>query len=403
MEEFNQEISRMIDRLNGSQPDLDWASRFMLVIGILLVTYFITCLFRHFLIPVIQKITTRTKAKWDDYLFNKEMLTAFCRIIPPIVMYILLPFAFKDMAYLLAIIQKGCTIYIIIAGLRLISQFLNSLYEISNEHERLKNRPLKGIYQMINLIAIGIGVIVIISILIDRDATSILAGLGASAAVLMLIFKDSILGLVAGVQLSANDMLRPGDWITMPKYNADGDVTEVSLTTVKVRNFDKTITTIPPYALVSDSFQNWRGMKEIGGRRIKRSLLIDMNTVHFCSPEETKRFLSLGWISEETAKEPQGEVNLNVLRNYLLQYLKKHPMIHQEMMIMVRQLQPTPEGLPLEVYCFSNTTEWYKYEALQAEIFDHFIAILPQFGLKVYQRPSGNDLQNESSTQTFVS
>ncbi len=144
-------------------------------------------------------------------------------------------------------------------------------------------------------------------------------------------------------------------------------------------------------------------MRETGGRRIKRSLLIDMNTVHFCSPEETKRFLSLGWISEETAKKPQGEVNLNVLRNYLLQYLKKHPMIHQEMMIMVRQLQPTPEGLPLEVYCFSNTTEWYKYEALQAEIFDHFIAILPQFGLKVYQRPSGNDLQNESSTQTFVS
>lgn len=168
----------------------------------------------------------------------------------------------------------------------LVNSFLNSLYEISNEHETLRNRPLKGIYQMINLVAIGIGIILIISILIDQNAATILAGLGASAAVLMLIFKDSILGLVAGVQLSANDMLRPGDWITMPKYGADGDVLEVSLTTVKVRNFDKTITTIPPYVLVSDSFQNWRGMRETGGRRIKRSIFIDMTTVHFCSEKK---------------------------------------------------------------------------------------------------------------------
>lgn len=175
--------------------------------------------------------------------------------------------------------------------LLLISAFLNSLYEISNEHETLRNRPLKGIYQMIKLIAFGIGFIVIISIITDSNATSILAGLGASAAVLMLIFKDSLLGLVAGVQLSANDMLRPGDWITMPKYGADGDVIEVSLTTVKVRNFDKTITTIPPYVLVSDSFQNWRGMRDTGGRRIKRSINIDLNTIRFCTEEEKKRLV----------------------------------------------------------------------------------------------------------------
>ena len=194
----------------------------------------------------------------------------------------------------------------------LVNSFLNSLYEISNEHETLRNRPLKGIYQMINLVAIGIGIILIISILIDQNAATILAGLGASAAVLMLIFKDSILGLVAGVQLSANDMLRPGDWITMPKYGADGDVLEVSLTTVKVRNFDKTITTIPPYALVSDSLQNWRGMRETGGRRIKRSIFIDMTTVHFCSDKEKIMFASRGWIDEAQAKPETQVVNLYV-------------------------------------------------------------------------------------------
>ena len=274
----------------------------------------------------------------------------------------------------------------------LVNSFLNSLYEISNEHETLRNRPLKGIYQMINLVAIGIGIILIISILIDQNAATILAGLGASAAVLMLIFKDSILGLVAGVQLSANDMLRPGDWITMPKYGADGDVLEVSLTTVKVRNFDKTITTIPPYALVSDSFQNWRGMRETGGRRIKRSIFIDMTTVHFCSEKEKIMFASRGWIDEAQAKPETQVVNLYVFRNYLQNYLRKHPRTHKELMIMVRQMQPTSEGLPLEIYCFSNTTVWLEYEQIQGEIFDHILAVIPEFGLRIFQRPSGNDL-----------
>lgn len=274
----------------------------------------------------------------------------------------------------------------------LVNSFLNSLYEISNEHETLRNRPLKGIYQMINLVAIGIGIILIISILIDQNAATILAGLGASAAVLMLIFKDSILGLVAGVQLSANDMLRPGDWITMPKYGADGDVLEVSLTTVKVRNFDKTITTIPPYALVSDSFQNWRGMRETGGRRIKRSIFIDMTTVHFCSDKEKIMFASRGWIDEAQAKPETQVVNLYVFRSYLQNYLREHPRTHKELMIMVRQMQPTSEGLPLEIYCFSNTTVWPEYEQIQGEIFDHILAVIPEFGLRIFQRPSGNDL-----------
>ncbi len=397
MEDLYLEVARQLSDMGIDKENLSWSTRLTLVALILLISYIMTKLFRHLVIPAVHKITSRTKATWDDYLFNEKMMTSFCRMIPPIMFYLLLPFVFNNVPQVLDILLKGCLIYLVITTLMLVNSFLNSLYEISNEHETLRNRPLKGIYQMINLVAIGIGIILIISILIDQNAATILAGLGASAAVLMLIFKDSILGLVAGVQLSANDMLRPGDWITMPKYGADGDVLEVSLTTVKVRNFDKTITTIPPYALVSDSFQNWRGMRETGGRRIKRSIFIDMTTVHFCSEREKEMFASRGWIDEAQAKPETQVVNLYVFRNYLQNYLKEHPRTHKELMIMVRQMQPTSEGLPLEIYCFSNTTVWPEYEQIQGEIFDHILAVIPEFGLRIFQRPSGNDLTNTVS------
>ena len=400
MEDLYVEIAQQLSDMGIDKENLSWSTRLTLVALILLISYIMTKLFRHLVIPAVHKITSRTKATWDDYLFNEKMMTSFCRMIPPIMFYLLLPFVFNNVPQVLDILLKGCLIYLVITTLMLVNSFLNSLYEISNEHETLRNRPLKGIYQMINLVAIGIGIILIISILIDQNAATILAGLGASAAVLMLIFKDSILGLVAGVQLSANDMLRPGDWITMPKYGADGDVLVVSLTTVKVRNFDKTITTIPPYALVSDSFQNWRGMRETGGRRIKRSIFIDMTTVHFCSEREKEMFASRGWIDEAQAKPETQVVNLYVFRNYLQNYLKEHPRTHKELMIMVRQMQPTSEGLPLEIYCFSNTTVWPEYEQIQGEIFDHILAVIPEFGLRIFQRPSGNDLTNTVSLQT---
>lgn len=389
MHTIDQDLNQFLSEWGVHPAHLNWSTKAIFIISILLISYLITMGFRHLVIPIVQKVTAKTKATWDDYLFNNRMMKSFCRMIPPLIWYLLLPFAFKDTPDLLNLLLKICLIYIVVMTVKLIGSFLDSLYEISSEHERFKDRPLKGIYQMIHLVAIGVGIILIISILVDKNATSILAGLGASAAILMLIFKDSILGLVAGVQLSANDMLRPGDWITMPKYGADGDVMEVSLTTVKVRNFDKTITTIPPYALVSDSFQNWRGMRETGGRRIKRSVYIDMNTVHFCTPEEKNYFLSKGWIRKEENKEV---VNLQVFRNYLQEYLKTHPRTHKELMIMVRQLQPTSEGLPLEVYCFSDTSDWKQYEEIQGEIFDHLLAVIPEFGLRIYQRPSGRDL-----------
>lgn len=368
----------------GIDPtNYSWMMRLSLLLLILVFTLLFTRLFRLLLIPFIHRLTAKTKAKWDEALFNRRLLIAFSRLLPPIIWYLFLPMAFATTPTLLLILQKACLIYLVVTTLRLISTFLSTLYELSSNHEKLRHRPLKGIYQMVQLIAILVGVIIMISILIDKDATTILAGLGASAAVMMLIFKDSILGLVAGIQLSANDMLRPGDWITMSKYGADGYVIEVSLTTVKVQNFDKTITTLPPYALVSDSYQNWRGMWENGGRRIKRSLFIDMNTIRFCPSAAEPAS-----VADLAAEAP---VNLRLYRQYVLDYLERHPHVKQDMMKMVRQLPSTPQGLPLEVYCFADTTEWVEYERIQDEIFDHLIAVLPRFGLRIYQQPAGAD------------
>lgn len=368
----------------GIDPtNYSWMMRLSLLLLILVFTLLFTRLFRLLLIPFIHRLTAKTKAKWDEALFNRRLLIAFSRLLPPIIWYLFLPMAFATTPTLLLILQKACLIYLVVTTLRLISTFLSTLYELSSNHEKLRHRPLKGIYQMVQLIAILVGVIIMISILIDKDATTILAGLGASAAVMMLIFKDSILGLVAGIQLSANDMLRPGDWITMSKYGADGYVIEVSLTTVKVQNFDKTITTLPPYALVSDSYQNWRGMWENGGRRIKRSLFIDMNSIRFCPSAAEPAS-----VADQAADAP---VNLRLYRQYVLDYLERHPHVKNDMMKMVRQLPSTPQGLPLEVYCFADTTEWVEYERIQDEIFDHLIAVLPRFGLRIYQQPAGAD------------
>ena len=368
----------------GIDPtNYSWMMRLSLLLLILVFTLLFTRLFRLLLIPFIHRLTAKTKAKWDEALFNRRLLIAFSRLLPPIIWYLFLPMAFATTPTLLLILQKACLIYLVVTTLRLISTFLSTLYELSSNHEKLRHRPLKGIYQMVQLIAILVGVIIMISILIDKDATTILAGLGASAAVMMLIFKDSILGLVAGIQLSANDMLRPGDWITMSKYGADGYVIEVSLTTVKVQSFDKTITTLPPYALVSDSYQNWRGMWENGGRRIKRSLFIYMNTIRFCPSAAEPAS-----VADQAAEAP---VNLRLYRQYVLDYLERHPHVKQDMMKMVRQLPSTPQGLPLEVYCFADTTEWVEYERIQDEIFDHLIAVLPRFGLRIYQQPAGAD------------
>ena len=392
METINNELMMWLQQLGVAPGGLLVVQRVVVILGILLIAYVLDLICRKVVMPGVRKVTAKTQSTWDDYLLSDEVMTNVCHLIPPIVVYVLIPFAFPYEPNFLSLILKICTIYITVVVMKLICTFLTSLYTISSEHEKLKNHSLKGFYQMLKLIVVCIGVIIIISELISKDPIAILTGLGAGTAILMLVFQDTIKGLVAGIQLTANDMVRPGDWISMPKYGADGDVMEVSLTTVKVRNWDKTITTVPPYALVNDSFQNWRGMFDIGGRRVKRSIHIDMNTVRFCTEEELAHFKQQPWMEgfEETGKE---EVNLYLFRHYLDYYLRHHPKVNQDMIMLVRQLQPTEHGMPIELYFFSANTAWVKYEALQAEVFDHVLATVHRFGLKVFQSPTGLDLQ----------
>lgn len=357
----------------------------------ILLLYLTDLICRKAIVPLANKITRRTSSRWDDILLNSDVLTNIFRIFPPIIMLALLPHMFGQDSTIYFWSAKVIAIYITAISIKLSFALLNALYDISNQNHRLKNRTLKGVFQMFKIIAICVGAIIIISIVIDKNPSNVLTGLGAMAAVLMLVFKDPIMGLVAGVQLSANDMLRPGDWITLPKHDADGEVVEVTLTTVKVQNWDKTITTIPPYALVSESFQNWRGMFDSGGRRIKRSIYIDMNSISFCTPEQQKRFGDRGWL-KGLEEHDEAIVNLTVLRNYLDIYLRSNKRVNQDMTLMIRQLQPTAQGLPLELYFFSANTAWVAYEHLQADIFEHIIAMLPEFGLKVFQNPAGRDL-----------
>ena len=396
METINYELMLWLQQMGAAEGLAKWIIRIGVLLAILLIIYVFDRICRKTIIPLVQKLTSKTQSTWDDYLLSEKVLDNVCHLIPPVVFYALIPLAFSADSNLLVLLFKVCHIYIVIVAMKLVCAVITSLYTISSEHEKLKNHSLKGFYQMLKLVVVCVGSIVIIGELIGKNPITILAGLGAGAAVLMLVFQDTIKGLVAGIQLTVNDMLRPGDWITMPKYGADGDVIEVTLTTVKVRNWDKTITTVPPYALVNDSFQNWRGMFDIGGRRVKRSINIDMHTVRFCTDEELAYFKQQPWMEgfEETGNE---EVNLYIFRHYVTYYLTHHPKVNQEMIMLVRQLQPTAQGMPIELYFFSANTAWVRYEHLQAEVFDHVLAMLHRFGLKVFQSPTGLDVQNLAS------
>ena len=376
-----------------AEENMDLVQKVCIFAGIIIIAFVLDLLCRRLIIPAIRKITAKTESVLDDHLLSDDVLKNISALIPPIAVYAMIQYALPHVFMSYIIIKKICWIYITAVSIKLICSFISALYGISSEHEKYKNQTLKGFYQMLKLVVVCIGAIIIISTIVDKNPVAILTGLGAGTAILMLVFQDTIKGLVAGIQLTANDMLRPGDWITVPKYGADGDVMEVTLTTVKVRNWDKTITTVPPYALVNDSFQNWRGMFDIGGRRVKRSINIDMHTVRFCTPEEMEKFKKEPWM-EDFEATGQKEVNLYIFRHYLEYYLRNHPKVSQELIMTVRQLQPTALGMPIELYFFSADTAWLKYEHLQAEVFDHVLAMLHVFDLKVFQSPTGLDFQN---------
>lgn len=345
-------------------------------------------------LEIVRLIVKRSPSTWDDDLLTSRVLKAVSQLAPAIVVSWMIPGFFADNPESVRWLTALTSLYIVWAAVRVITIFIGTLYEALAKRPSMKPYAIKGIFQMLKLIVISIGVIIALSILINRSPMVIITALGASAAVLMLVFKDTILGLVASVQLTANNMVHRGDWIIADKFDINGEVIDVSLTTVKVQNWDKSISTIPPYSLVSDSFRNYQPMFICGGRRVCRSILIDANTVRFCTPDEIADIAKEGWLEGLDVDQATRVVNLNLLRRYLEYYLATDSRVNTDMMHMVRQLEPTPSGLPLQLYFFTKTTVWKEYETHQADIFDHIYAVVRRFGLAMYQIPSGREISN---------
>lgn len=334
----------------------------------------------------MKKLAQHTHYQWDSLLLKRKVVHHLVHTIPGILVYALLPLAFIRGKGLLLLSQKICAVYIVFALLLAINGFILVFLDMYNMRQVNKNRPIKGFMQVLQVLLFFIGGIVIIAILIGKSPASLFAGLGASAAILMLVFKDTILGFVAGIQLSANDMLRPGDWITVPGSNANGIVQEITLNTVKIQNFDNTISTIPPYTLVSASFQNWRGMVESGGRRVMKSIFLDLNTIKYCTPDMLNTFRKeIPLLADYKPDEGVTPTNSQMFRVYVEKYLTSLPVVNTDLDLIISQLQSTEYGVPIQIYFFSRNKIWKEYERIQSDIFDHFFAMIPKFELKVYQ------------------
>jgi len=383
----------------------------LIYFGVIIFICFIIYLFsRKILIRVLQKIILNSPYKWDNAFLDSKFVHRSINIIPALIFYylaFLLP-SVRDFVEIVAVI------FISFMAVSAIFGFLDAINCIYDKnYTESKAKPIKGFLQIMKIAVFILALVLVISSFLRQSPLYILSGLGALSAVTMLIFKDSILGMVAGIQMASNDLVRIGDWIEMPKYGADGDVIDISLTVVKVENFDRTITTIPAYALVSDSFKNWRGMQAAGGRRIKRSIYLDAASIEFCSAEKIDQMKKIKYLQEyietrleeikkyneenqvDTSMPVNGRrlTNIGVFRKYVEEYLKNHPKIHKSMIIMVRQLAPGKDGIPLEVYAFTNDTNWANYETIMADIFDHLYSVVPYFDLNIFQEPSGQDIR----------
>lgn len=386
------------------------ASIVIITIGLAFLADFIV---KRIIIASISRVAKKTKNNWDDIFVRRRVFNRLAHMAPALVVYYALQFVF-DIEKLVNFLENITQTYMVLLVVLVVDAILNALHEIYGTLPVSKGRNIKGFVQVVKIIFYFAAVIIIISIFSGEAPKALMAALGTMAAVLILVFKDTILGFVASIQLSANKMVNVGDWISMPKYNADGDVIDISLTTVKVQNWDKTIATVPTYALVSESFNNWKGMEESGGRRIKRSINIDMSSVAFLDAAQIEKFrkyhLLKAYITrqekemdeynqslhleEDTVTNGRKMTNLGTFRVYLENYLHAHPKINQDMTFLVRHLQPTEIGIPLEIYVFSSDQAWAKYEGIQADIFDHVLAIIPEFGLRVFQNPTGADFQS---------
>ena len=384
-----------------------WVFQAVALCGILLIAWISNWLTKSILNSRLRKLVLKSKNQFDDELHKHGFFKRIGHIVPAVIIYLLSQLLIEHIS-LLAFLQKSAVIYVLIAAVMALSALLNTIEDTYNASNLAKKAPITGFIQVAKLFVVIIAGLLIISILMDKSPLLLLSGLGAITAILLLLFRDTILGFVAGIQIAANRMVNTGDWIEMPKYGADGDVLQVGLTTVKVQNFDKTISTIPTYALISEPVKNWRGMAESDGRRIKRSLNIDIHSIHFCDQEMLNEFSKIRYIKNyiqtkleklqlfhseqhiETADLVNSRrlTNIGTMRAYMQAYLENHPDINQNMTLMVRQRPPTELGIPLEIYCFSSDKNWANYEGIQSDIFDHFLAILPAFKLRAYQRLS---------------
>ena len=338
------------------------------------------------LVGGMRKYTKHSPHVWNTLLMKRRVFHNLIHTIPGILVYILLPIAFVRGKELLLISQKICAVYIILSLLLAINGVLLMILDVYSEKAKAKNHPMKGFIQVLQVLLFFVGGIIMIAILVNKSPASLFAGLGASAAVLMLVFKDSILGFVAGIQLSANDMVRLGDWVTIPSSNANGIVQEITLNTVKIQNFDNTISTIPPYSLVNNSFQNWRGMVESGGRRVMKNITLDLTTLKFCTPEMLDTFRKeIPLLADYQPEEGVIPTNSQVYRVYIERYLCSLPVVNQDLDLIISQKEATEYGVPIQVYFFSRNKIWKEYERIQSDIFDHLFAMVPKFDLKVYQ------------------
>lgn len=388
-----------------------------LYIAIMIAAILVTCILvnliiKKIVIRILSKIILRNKYHWDNVLVERKVLYRLANIIPGIIIYFYAP-AFEDLEN---VVQRIAAIYILIMFYFVINSLLDAVNDVYVTFPISKVRPLKGLLQVIKIVFFIIVTIVLIGTLLDQNPLLLLSGIGALAAVFSFVFKDSILGFIAGIQLTANDMLRIGDWIEMSRYGADGDVIDITLNTVKVQNFDKTIVTIPAYALVSDSFKNWRGMMDFGGRRIKRAINIDVNSISFCTPEMLKKYKKINYLkayivekekeiinynkqnaTEEELINGKHLTNIGTFRAYIQFYLDNHPHLSKEKAPLVRQLPPDQNGIPLEIYAFTKTTDWAAFETIQADIFDHIFSVVGEFDLRIFQNPTGYDMQHMTS------
>ncbi len=394
---------------------IDPLTQLILVAGIALVTVVVHFAARTALLRAFTWLIRKSQISWDDAFVKTRALKWLAHLLPALVVFLLgrllLSESFPKLA---GFVQGAAKLYLIVVGVLVVNAFLNGLGLITRKSKVGDDIPLDSLVQVSKLLLFLTAILVTLATLTGRDILKILAGMGAFAAVLMLVFKDAILGLAAGIQLAANRMIKIGDWIEMPKHGADGNVIAVGLTTVKVQNWDKTITTLPTYSLISESFKNWRGMDESRGRRIKRAIYVDMNTVKLCTPAMLERFARIEYIEQYMAGkateieawnqthqvDPEDVINsrrltnIGTFRAYILAYLRNHPVINQEMTLLVRQLAPGEHGLPIEIYCFSADKRWVNYEDVQSDIFDHILAIAPEFELRIFQTPSGADVRH---------